>query len=331
MTNRREFLAFLGALGAAAVMPRRVWAALQDGTLRAEELADGVWTVFEGGGNVLLMRSEDGPILIDCKTADAALELPSLFERHVDLAPALLINTHHHADHVGGNFLFSKSARIIAHRNVKPRLEETIRSRIRPALEEKAGKLRSEGRLDAAEKVSKHLEELNVGAFAADHEVEKQLDLTFGGVKIRLLHFEFAHTDNDIVVHLPDLNIFHTGDLVFNRLWPFIDRPARASIRGWQRSLWQIAKLTDAGSRIIPGHGELADAHVLEQQHDFFDDLRTHVEREMDAGKPRDEIVKLEFGEFAEYGLDRLRPIAVGVMYDETADERARPPLPNTH
>ena len=53
--------------------------------------------------------------------------------------------------------------------------------------------------------------------FAADH------DLDVGGVKVQLRHLGAGHTDNDIIAFLPDRNVIHTGDLLFRKVYPYMD------------------------------------------------------------------------------------------------------------
>ncbi len=61
----------------------------------------------------------------------------------------------------------------------------------------------------------------------------------------RIVTAEFrgpAHTGGDAVVVFEQANVVHLGDLVFNRMYPFIDRPGGGSIRGWIKALADCAE-----------------------------------------------------------------------------------------
>ena len=64
-----------------------------------------------------------------------------------------------------------------------------------------------------------------------------------------------AHTGGDAVVIFEKANVVHMGDLVFNRLYPFVDRPGGASIRGWIKSLEDSVASYPADAIYIFGHG----------------------------------------------------------------------------
>ena len=59
----------------------------------------------------------------------------------------------------------------------------------------------------------------------------------------------------DAVVIFEKANVVHMGDLVFNRIYPFVDRPGGASIRGWIKSLEDSASAYPADAIYVFGHG----------------------------------------------------------------------------
>ncbi|HET7536066.1 MAG TPA: MBL fold metallo-hydrolase, partial [Candidatus Didemnitutus sp.] len=111
-------------------------------------------------------------------------------------------------------------------------------------------------------------------------------------------YFGAAHTGGDIVVHFEKANVAHVGDLVFNRIYPVTDRPGGSSVRGWIKVLDSIAKTYPADTQFIFGHGKasfgITGTHAdVAVQRDLLSALVEHVQKEMKAGKPREEIVKL--------------------------------------
>jgi cyclase len=324
MPSRREFCAMLSTLAAATLIPRRtLLARFQARSLSWVELRPNAWLIGEGGGNCLLIRTPDGPILCDSKLAGVADELRDLVAEQTGSMPKLLINTHHHADHTGGNFIVGENAKIIAHRNLAPRLKDTIDSRIAPGLRRRAQQLRDAGRDEAASALEKRIEALKVADFAADVEFEDEHEVTFGGVRIELRHYGRGHTDNDIVMIVPEWNILHMGDLIFHELHPFIDRGARATTRGWQQCLAEAKKLCNEQTLVIPGHGKTTDRSGLDQMSAYFDTLRAFVKAQIDAGKSRDQITAMNVDAFAGRGFERMQPVALGVVYEELMEGKA--------
>jgi glyoxylase-like metal-dependent hydrolase (beta-lactamase superfamily II) len=121
----------------------------------------------------------------------------------------------------------------------------------------------------------------------------------FGDESLSARYFGPAHTKGDIVTLFQQANVVHLGDLVFNRMYPVIDRPGGASIRGWVTVLEKIAAEYPKDAIYIYGHGQAkfgvtgttADLLVFR---DYLSALLAHVETEIKAGKPKEEIQKLE-------------------------------------
>jgi glyoxylase-like metal-dependent hydrolase (beta-lactamase superfamily II) len=320
MTNRRDFCLTIGSLAAALCLPvRTVRAMLQDGSLEVSELREGRWLITEGGGNSLLIATGEGSILVDTKVAGMGLKMAGTV-RNTDAAPKFVINTHHHADHTGGNFAFSNSE-IIAHANVRPKLKKNLETRFLPALKEQVEALKQDGQDVRAERLTQRISTLSVKDFAADRTISEQGELKLGGASLDLRHHEPGHTDNDLVVHLPEENLVHAGDLLFHELNPFIDRPAGANTRGWQRVLLKLIDMCDEETVVIPGHGEVTDVNGVRAQYGYFDILRGAVQQSMKLGKSREEITKLKPDLLVDFGFERLLPRGLGAMYDELSEE----------
>lgn len=322
MLTRRRFCLTAGALAAfgasAASTARGARRALAP--FETVEVRPGVWAIIGQGGNALLIESSEGPILVDAKVGAAAA---SLREVTIDLgerAPTLLVNTHHHADHTGGNFAFSGGAKLIAQANLEPRLADTVATRIKPGLERHIETLRDEGRATLAATLQRRLGALGPADFDPDQVVERELDIAHGGKQVVLRHFGPGHTDNDLVVFFPEQNVLHAGDLLFHEMHPFIDRRARASVEGWQQALGAMGALCNDATIVVPGHGAITDASGLVKQHRYFGWLRAVVRGGMVAGKSRDEIMELKPRQFQGLAGERRRAGALGAMYDELSD-----------
>src|SRR6185295_2924664 len=101
--SRREFLAVSAAAGAACCVPT----CRSRGAVRADEkffdwkdVAKDALAAFGFGGNSLAVLGTKGVLVVDCKNAPFGPQLRREAEALGKLA--MVVNTHHHADHTGG-------------------------------------------------------------------------------------------------------------------------------------------------------------------------------------------------------------------------------------
>ena len=333
MSTRREFISHLTLLAAAGLLPTtRSWSQIAPTytfpfkKLPYEPGKGGdviVISGIENGGNVLILPSEKGTIVVDAKHAYSAPDLLKDIQTHINGEPGLLITTHHHMDHSGGNWIFKPKTEIIAQTNFYARIEPNL---VRYAEEanqhykELSRKNPNDPRLPALAKLVDQLKTFSVANYSSTKQVEESETVTHGGVEIVLKHFGNGHTDNDLVVFFPKLNLMHTGDLLFYNLHPFIDRNARGTTVGWQNSLRKMLEMCDDNTIVVPGHGEVANKAALQAQIEYFDVMRAAVEKAREDGRGREFIVNMHPEQYANYGFPTLQPRVLGVIYDELTE-----------
>jgi len=140
-----------------------------------------------------------------------------------------------------------------------------------------------------------------------------------------------AHTGGDAVVIFEKANVVHMGDLVFNRLYPYVDRPGGASIRGWIKSLEDSAASYPADALFVFGHGSskfgvTGKRDDLLVMRDFFSAVLAHVGREIAAGRDKPAVVAVEnmpgFPDFHAPLPNRLGMV-LGAAFDELTAPKA--------
>ncbi len=319
MLTRREFIQTTGVLVASGLLPRSLFAQNRPEPLQARQLRESIWVVTGGGGNSLLARTAGGPLVIDTKVAPRGSELLAMVADLAGERDFTILNTHHHQDHIGGNYQFHSTVpshlTIIAHDHLKPRIDDALDRRIRPALLEAA-----EGS-ENADALTAEANALTSTDFWPTTEFARELSIDRGAIQLRLHHHGNGHTDNDTIVFLPAQNILHMGDLIFHKLHPYIDHPGGADTISWQRVLREAEAYCDEDTVVIPGHGEIADHKALPLMYDYFDQLREIVTGAITAGSNREEITGLKPAAFADLGFAGLQAKCLGDMYDELADE----------
>lgn len=271
--TRRRFLATSGAAMAAASLgrSRTLWA----------QAAAPTWTpvftpvrrnigCFTGrGGTIGYLVNPGGVLVVDSQYPDSAKAfLEGLAERSTHRPVDVLLNTHHHADHTGGNPAFKGVTKTIV-----------AQARV-PALQKQANDVAT----TPAEQVY------------ADATFDELWNHAIGDEVVHARTFTPAHTGGDIVVYFEHANIVHVGDLVWNGIQTFVDRPGGASAVNWIPICERIASTYPKDAIYLCGHAKLGLPVVLAQgdvlaMRDYLTALVEHVRREMATGKSREEIV----------------------------------------
>jgi cyclase len=321
--SRREFLVAASGAGAAAVLPSTVHGAMgeDDHFFAWKPAGPGAHAAFGFGGNTLMVIGTKGSLLVDCKNSPYGHALRREAES-IKKPIAFVVNTHHHADHTGGNHAFTKDLHVVAQSNATPRILGQLNryvSQIKEgvgAMADKKGKAADAARADHKALYAR-VTDLKATEFAPKTTFDKDYELDLGGLKVNLHHYGPGHTDNDLVVHIPSLNILHTGDLVFNTMHPFVDKDGGASTTGWQESLRKAIALCDEKTRVVPGHGELCGVEALKAQVEYFDAMRDLVSKQIKAGKTRKEVAEMKPTLHADYGKADFVGMVLGAIFDE--------------
>jgi glyoxylase-like metal-dependent hydrolase (beta-lactamase superfamily II) len=231
-------------------------------SFKSTELAPGLY-MLEGqggfaGGNLGLITGDDGVVLIDDGLEPLVAVTVAAIESLTGDPVDFVINTHAHGDHTGANeVLHGKGATVVAHDNLRRQMVKDGSNRA--ALPE----------LTFADAVTFHL----------------------NGHTARVFHVANAHTDGDSVIHFPEVNIIHTGDVLFNKLFPFIDMDSGGSVDGFIAAQKKIISIADDETKIIPGHGVLANKADLQAAVDMLEDAQARVRTLVDAGKSKEEVL----------------------------------------
>ena len=260
--------------------------------------------VVEGmGGNALVFVDGDGTLLVDTKIASVG-ELTRGFIETADYKITQIVNTHHHADHTGGNFAWSADTPILAH--------EIARNRV---LEQHSLYVSSQKRDDPNATTP------DIESFAPSHTTPGDTEITIGDQKIILRHFGPGHTDNDLAVHIPGENILHAGDLLFHKTHIYVDLKGGVSTKHWMANVDELIKLCDNRTTVIPGHGPVTNVRGLEKQRDYIRALREVVTDAIKAGKTREETYRLPLPGTENYDPPKGLAYALSAVYKEMTGE----------
>jgi len=238
--------------------------------IKVTKVAGNVYMLEGAGGNIGASVGEDGIVVVDDQYAPLADRIQAALKGITNLPVRFIINTHYHEDHTGGNAYFQKQAPIIAHDNVRKRLES-------------GGAAGNGGAIHMDVKPSPK-EALPIITF--DHDVTVHLN----GEDIRALYFPAGHTDGDSVIFFPKSNVVHMGDDFVTYGFPFIDVDSGGSIDGMIDGVEKVVAQVPADVKIIPGHGPISSVTDVRAYLDMLKGTREVVAKAIKDGKTLDQM-----------------------------------------
>lgn len=270
MVSRRHFIKTTGLALSASLLPWQQLLAHANGLDDDTQLyivRDTVGVFIGRGGTIGWMANDKGVVAVDSQFPDYAKKFIEKVKAETGREMDLLINTHHHGDHSGGNIAFKGLVKnVVAHENSKAN-----QMRVAQARNQEKGQL------------------------YPDMTFSKEWSTQAGDETITLKYFGPAHTDGDAIIHFENANVAHMGDLLFNRRFPYIDRSAGASISNWIQVLKTARKTYDKDTIFIFGHA--AEGHDIVGSHDdlkafenYLKRLLQYTKKQIKAGKTLDEI-----------------------------------------
>src|SRR5262249_466812 len=183
-----------------------------------------------------------------------------------DISPKpirFVVNSHWHRDHSGGNeALAGDGSVIVAHENVRRRMSVdgfiAVFDRKVPASPPKA---------------------LPVVTFTRD------VTFHLSGEEISVIHVDPAHTDGDSFVRFRMANVLHMGDCYLNGSFPVVDFSNGGVFTGLISAANTALGMLDSHTRIIPGHGPVANDQDLRQWREMLETIHQRVKRSVVAGR----------------------------------------------
>ncbi|MBB4078321.1 glyoxylase-like metal-dependent hydrolase (beta-lactamase superfamily II) [Lewinella aquimaris] len=298
---RRRFLRTSAALALAGpLLPVRGYSNLT-GVYNTTEIRGNVGYYTNRGGTIAYYLPPGGAVggvVVDSQFPEQARDF--LEEAASEMASLdLLINTHHHGDHTGGNGVIAPLAKdYVAHQRTRENLE---------ANEAK----RTEGEA--------------IPLPTTTFEKDWTTVLPNGKEVVTARHFGPAHTGGDAVIHFENANVAHMGDLVFNRRFPYIDPAAGGNMTNWIDVIAKVRKAYDRDTIFVFGHAAesypvTGDRDDLRAFQGYLESLRKYVKKEKRSGTSLEALkaktVTIPNAPEWRYG-ERLRDVNLEVMWTE--------------
>lgn len=250
------------------------------------------------GGTIGWLVNKDVALAIDTQFPDTAKTcVEGLKQKAGGRGLDLVINTHHHADHTGGNAVFRAEAKKLVAQAGVPALQRQV----------------------AAATPN------TPPPVVADATFDKTWSEKVGDEKVTATFNGPGHTGADAIVHFERAHVVHMGDLLFLERHPRVDRAAGASIQNWMKILEKVAKDFPADTIFIAGHAKdglplTGDRKTLTRFRDYFDAVLALTRKGIAQGQSKDALVATAtlpgFEGYQGGGALTLAGV-LGVAYDE--------------
>lgn len=295
--NRRSFISTtsVGVAGLVLAGDTFAQAAQAPPVTRFEELRRGVGMFIGQGGTIGYLVNGDGAVAIDSQFMNTATICAAGLTERAPKGIAMLLNTHHHGDHTGGNKAYGVS-KIVAHANC----------------------------LKSHKAVTEEAKTVDQQAYATATFTDAWTE-TFGDETIEGRYYGAGHTGGDAVYHFQRANVMHMGDLLFNRAHPNIDRPQGANVANWIKVLEAVNNRASNDTIFIAGHAKdnVVRNSKTEVMHfrNYLTAVLEHARAGAKAGQSKEEVQALPVLKGFE---DNVSPNArltlafvLGICYDE--------------
>lgn len=258
------------------------------------------------GANVLALRGEQGALLIDgglAANADALLS--AVFAATGTDRVELLVNTHYHPEQTGANEAVGRAGgTILAHEKTALYLSHTVYT------------MTASGSLEPVAPLPE--------VARPKRTVRGDGTLQFGGRRIDYGYLPAAHTDGDLYVHFPELDVLAVGGVLAADHWPVLDYRNGAWLGGVVRAVEWLAKLVTPSTRVVPAHGPLLTGRDVVRLDGIYQELFTTMIGYMNKGYGSEDAVRdnplaryvAEFGDASAFLDSAYRSMLIAYVPD---------------
>lgn len=219
------------------------------------KLAEGVYLFRHQFHQAIFMTTPEGVILTDPISSEAATWLKAEIRKITDKPVRYVIYSHHHSDHITGGSVFADEAIFVSHAAARAQI------------------------VDAADPATPvpHL------------TFTDRMFIDLGGKHVELIYTGKNHSDNSLVVLLPQNKLLFAVDFI-----P-VETVAYRTMRSdypddWIESLKRVEQLEF--DTLVPGHGKIGRKEHVVMFRGYLEDLRAAVLEQVRKGASLDETKK---------------------------------------
>jgi len=219
------------------------------------KLAEDIYLFRHHFHQSIFITTPKGVIVTDPISSDAAIWLKAKIKTLTDQPVRYVIYSHHHDDHITGGSVFADQARFVSHAAAREKI------------------------LHAADPTTP----------VPDLTFTDRMGIDLGGKHIDLIYTGKNHSDNSLVVLLPQNKLLFAVDFI-----P-VETVAYRTMQSdypddWIESLKRVEQLDF--ETLVPGHGNIGKKEHVRQFRGYLEDLRAAVEEQVRKGATVEEAKK---------------------------------------
>ncbi len=222
------------------------WSQNPPAMLTMQKVTDNLYVIMGDGGNVAVMPTPKGVIVVDDKFAQDAPQIMAKIKSVSDMPVRYVINTHQHGDHTGGNeAMLAANAEILIQNNARANMVK--------------------GEQPGLPRIT----------------FTDETHVFLGGKEVVARYLGRGHTNGDAVVYFPSERVLHTGDLFVTGTL-FCDTANGGSIKEWDKTVQKMLAMDF--DKVIPGHGDVSTKADLVKWIQTVSTVRSQVQKACAGG-----------------------------------------------
>ena len=224
------------------------------------------------GGRVAVLFGPDGVLMVDTEDPQLAEKTLAAIRKFTSGPIKIVVNSHIHPDHTGGNAFFGKQGAVIFS-------QENLRDEmVSPPGRGNAGRAPDPAGVPTV-------------TYRYGTPRVPAVTIHMNGETVDFIPMMPSHTAGDTIIRFNKANVIYIEDFYRNFGYPFADQANGGSIKGMIEAVDLIQKLAGPDTTLIPGHGTLVTKKDLLVYRAMLTDILAKVQKLRDGGKSLDEVL----------------------------------------
>ena len=222
------------------------------------------------GGRVAVLFGSDGVLMVDTEDPQLAAKTLDTIRTFTSAPIKIVVNSHIHPDHTGGNAFFGKQGAVIFS-------QENLREEM----------------VNPAGQANRSPDPAGVptATYRYGSPGAPAVTIHMNGETVDFIPMMPSHTAGDTIVRFNKANVIYIEDFYRNFGYPFADQANGGSIKGMIEAVDLIQKLAGPDTTLVPGHGTLVGKKDLLGYRAMLVDILGKVQKLRDDGKSLDEVL----------------------------------------
>jgi cyclase len=222
------------------------------------------------GGRVAVLFGPDGVLMVDTQDPQLAAKTLQTIRTFTDGPIKIVVNSHIHPDHTGGNEFFGKQGAVIFS-------QDNLREEMISPPGRSAPTLNSAG--------------IPSSVYRYRTPGDAAVTIHMNGETVDFIPMMPSHTAGDTIVRFNKANAIYIEDFYRNFGYPFADQANGGSIRGMIEAVDLIGKIAGPDTTLIPGHGTLIRKKDLLGYRAMIVDILAKAKKLRDQGKSLEQVL----------------------------------------